>query len=193
MGQFLDYIGSLLVAGIVTIIVFSLNASMTRTAFTRTSEQISQDAATNMMQILQYDFYKAGYRVTTGQKIMAAESLRVSFAADLSNSGTPATVTYAVGNPSELTTTSNTKDRPLFRTVNSNPSLNIIQGLTNCIFAYYDTGGHKMSYSSMDSVKRTVIRGIAITLTVEPSNPIDTTYVPVKISKDIWPKNLGVW
>jgi hypothetical protein len=146
-----------------------------------------------MMEIVENDFYKIGYRVTTGQKIMAAESLMVSFAADLNNSGTPATVTYAVGDTSQLTVTSNINDRPLYRTVDSNPSVNTIQGLTKCSFAYYDTGGHKMSYSSLDSAKRAVIRGIAVTLTVEPSNPIDTTYIPVKMSKTIWPKNLGVW
>jgi hypothetical protein len=193
MGTFLDYIGSLLVAGIITIIVFSLNANMTRTAYTRTNEQISQDAATNMLRILQTDFYKAGYRVTTGEKITVAEALRVSFVADLDNVGTPATITYAVGDSTQLTVTSNIHDRPLFRTVNSNPSVNIIQGMTNCSFAYYDTGGSKMSYSPMDAAKRALIRGIAVTVTVEPGNPSDTMYVPVKMSKTIWPKNLGVW
>lgn len=193
MGTFLDYIGSLLIAGVITIIVFSLNSRMTHTAYTRTNEQISQDAATNMMQILQSDLYKAGYRILTGQQITVAESLRVSFAADLGNVGGSTTITYAVGTTSQLTYTSNSKDRPLFRTLNSNPPVNIIQGMTNCYFAYYDTGGYKMNYASLDSTRRKVIRGIAVTVTVEPSNPNDTLYVPVRMSKTIWPKNLGAW
>jgi hypothetical protein len=193
MGTFIDYIGSLLIAGVITIIVFSLNASMTQTAYTRTNEQISQDAATNMMQILQSDFYKAGYRILSGQQITVAESLRFSFLADLNNVGTSTTIAYAVGTPSQLTVTSNINDRPLFRTLNSNPSVNIIQGMRNCYFAYYDTGGYKMNYSSLDSAHRAMIRGIAVTVTVEPSNPNDTTYIPVKMSKTIWPKNLGAW
>lgn len=193
MGTFIDYIGSLVIAGVITIIVFSLNARMTQTAYTRTNEQISQDAATNMLQILQSDFYKAGYRILKGQQITVAESLMFSFVADLNNVGGSTTITYAVGTPSQLTYTSNIKDRPLFRTLNSNPSVNIIQGMTNCVFAYYDTGGYKMNYSSLDSIHRAVIRGIAVTVTVEPSNPNDTMYVPVKMSKTIWPKNLGAW
>jgi Tfp pilus assembly protein PilW len=200
MGQSLDFIGSFIVAGIVTVIVFSLNASMNQTAYMRTSEQISQDAATNAMNILQYDLYKAGYRVTTGEKIFAAESLKVSFAADLNNNGTPLTVIYTVGATAQLTATKNITDRPLFRTVGTNASVNIVQGMTDCSFAYYDTGGYAMSYSSLNAAKRALIRGIAIRLTVEPANPVDTAYlkspepvVPVKISKTIWPKNLGVW
>lgn len=193
MGQILDYIGSIVLAGIVTLIVFTLNTTMTQTAFTRTSEQMSQDAATNMIEILQYDLYKAGYRVSTGQKITVAESLRISFAADIGNTGTPKTITYAVGTTSQLTITPNANDRPLYRTVNSAASVNIVQGLRSCYFAYYDTGGYKMTYSPMDSAKRSLIRGITITATVEPGNPIDTTYIQAKISKAIWPKNLGVW
>ena len=193
MGDHIDYVGSTIIAGIVAIIVFSLNASMTETAYTRNTEQISQDAAINMMEILQYDFYKMGYRVT-GEKIMAAESLRISFAADLNNSGTPATVTYTVGDSTQLKVTSNIHDRPLFRTVNGDASANIVQGLTDFSFAYFDTGGHKMSYSLLaDSAKRAVIRGITVMVTVDLGNPLDTTGVPVKMSKQIWPKNLGSW
>jgi hypothetical protein len=194
MADQIDYVGSTIIAGIVAIIVFSLNASTTQTAYTRNAEQISQDAATNMMEILEYDFYKMGYRVTAGEKIMVAESLRISFAADLNNSGTPATVTYTVGDSTQLKVTSHIHDRPLFRTVNSGASANIVQGLTDFSFAYFDTGGHKMSYSSLNtSANRAVIRGITVTLTVELGNPLDTTYVPVKMSKQIWPKNLGIW
>ena len=193
MGTFIDYIGSLLIAGVITIIVFSLNASMTQTAYTRTNEQISQDAATNMMQILQYDFYKAGYRILQGEKISVAESLRFTFFADLNNVGVSTKIAYSVGDTSQLLVTSNINDRPLFRRLNNNPSVNIVQGMTNCYFAYYDTGGYKMRYSTLDSAHRAVIRGIATTVTVEPGNPNDTTYVPIRMTKTIWPKNLGAW
>ena len=194
MGSQFDYIGSLIIGGLITVIVFSLNATITRTAFQRNTEQISQDYATNMMEIIENDIYQIGYRISSTTHILVAESLKFSFLGDIDNSGTADSLTYTVGDSTELSRTSNVHDRPLYRKVNNNARQNIILGLTKFKFTYIDTGGYTKSYSSLTTqANRYLIRSIGISLTVEPSDPIDTLFVPVSTSRRIQPKNLGGW
>ncbi len=190
----LDYVGSLIIAGMISLFVYSLTSNFNEIEYQRNKDLISQEFATNMLDIIENDFYKAGYRVTAGDKILLADSARFSFRSDLGNVGYIDTVLYTLGETTELPATSNIHDRPLYRRINGGSPLNVVLGLTRFKFTYLDTAGHAMSYSSLTAVSaRAAIRAIVMDFTVEPSDPMDTTFIPVVMQRQIQPKNLGAW
>lgn len=183
----------MIIGGLVVLTVLTLNASITNSAFERGRDLISQQSAVNLTKLLEYDLYKAGYR-TSGSPLVKAESLAVMFAADLDDTGVPDSIRYTVGTAGDLSGTGNPRDIPLSRAVNANPALNVAPGLVRFFFSYIDTGGNQMRYDSLQfSHHRDVVRLIKVQFTMEPSEPIDTLFIPVSVTKVIRPKNLGGW
>lgn len=194
MGSAFDYIVSMIVAAGISLIVLTLNANMTQTAFQRNRDMVSQEVAVTLMQILEHDLFKAGYR-TSGSVITRAESLAITFNADLNDDGTPDSIRYDVGSPSSLANSSNPSDRPLYRKVNNESTVDVAFGLVSFYFSYVDTADNVIPYAQLTTQgKRDVVRMIRFYLRVEPADPIDTTnYVPVEVTKNIVPKNIGGW
>ncbi|MEX1276004.1 MAG: hypothetical protein WEB62_00160 [Bacteroidota bacterium] len=193
MNTSLDYIGSMIIGGLVVLTVLTLNASITNSAFERSRDLISQESAVNLTKLLEHDLYKAGYRAS-GSPLVKAESLAVMFAADLNDTGVPDSVRYTVGTSEDLPQSGNPRDLPLYRVVNANSALNVAPGLVKFFFSYIDTGGNEMRYDSLRfSRHRDVVRLIKVQFTMEPSEPIDTLFIPVTVTKMFRPKNLGGW
>lgn len=193
MGSQIDYIGSLIVNGLVILLVLTLNGNVATTSFQRTRDLTSQQSATTMMEILEYDLYKAGYR-TTGVPFLRAESTAIQFTADIDDNGVEDTISYQLGTPSENGLTPNLRDRPLRRRVNSTLAYDIAQGLVEFSFAYFDTGSYRMVYDSLKTeTHRALVRLLEVSFRVEPTDPIDTTYIPVQVRKIIRPRNVGGW
>ncbi len=193
MGSQIDYIGSLVVNGLVILLVLTLNNNVATTSFQRTRDLTSQQSATTMMEILESDLYLVGYRAE-GVPFLQAESTAIRFTADLDDNGVVDTVAYLLGTPSENGLTPNLRDRPLRRRVNSTLPYDIAQGLVEFSFAYFDTGGYRMVYDSLKTAsQRALIRLLEIRFRVEPSDPLDTTYIPVEVRRTIRPRNIGGW
>jgi hypothetical protein len=194
MGSMLDYIGSMIVAGGVSLLVLTLNANMTQTSFQRNLDMVSQQSAVKLTEILEHDLYKAGYRIS-GSVITRAESLALSFIADLNDDGRPDSIHYNVGSPSSLANSSNPNDRPFYRKVNGEQMVDVALGLVSFYFSYIDTANRVIPYTELTTqAKRDVIRMIRFSFRVEPADPIDTTnYVPVQVTKNILPKNIAGW
>lgn len=193
MGSQIDYIGSLVVNGLVILLVVTLNGNVATTSFQRTRDLTTQQSATTMMEILEYDLYKAGYRAG-GAPFLRAESTAIQFTADLDDNGIVDTISYRLGAPSENGLTPNLRDRPLRRRVNSTLPYDIAQGLVEFSFTYFDTGGHRMVYDSLKMPSyRALIRLLEVSFRVEPTDPMDTTYIPVQVRKLIRPRNIGGW
>jgi hypothetical protein len=193
MGSQIDYIGSLVVNGLVILLVLTLNSNVATTSFQRTRDLSSQQSATTMMEILESDLFLAGYR-SDDVPFLQADSTAIRFTADLDDNGVVDTVAYVLGTPSENGLTPNLRDRPLRRRVNSTLPYDIAQGLVEFTFAYFDTGGHRMVYDSLKAAShRALIRLLEIRFRVEPSDPLDTTYIPVEVRRTIRPRNVGGW
>jgi hypothetical protein len=193
MNTSLDNISSMIIGGLIVLTVLTLNANITTSAFERTRDLVSQEAAVNLTKLLEHDLYKLGYR-TSGVPLLRAESLAVKFAADLADDGTPDTILYRVGTADILAGTTNPRDIPLYRSINRGDSINVAPGLVRFFFSYIDTSGNVMRYDSLKSeAYRQVVRLITVRFTVEPSDPLDSLFIPVTVTKTVRPKNLGEW
>ncbi|GJQ21530.1 MAG: hypothetical protein HBSIN02_18850 [Bacteroidia bacterium] len=192
MNTTFDYIGSVVVGGMIVVIVLTLNSNIVTSSFQRNLDLLSQESAVNLTTILETDFKRIGYFANT-RPVMLAERKAVRFTGDVNDDGWPDIVTYRLGDPTELRQTKNPSDRPLYRRVDSD-SLNVASGLVSFALSYLDSAGRVLPYDSLRyPVFLDRIKMIQIELRIEPTDPVDTTFIPVEIRRVITPKNIGGW
>ena len=193
MSVLIDYIGSFLMSGVLFFIVLTLNENVRTTTIARNLDLISQEAASNSLQILEDDLYKLGYRAS-GNPLVKADSLAIIFKADLNDDGLPDSVQYSVGDTLQLKRTTNPKDRPLYRQVNKGLKNNVVSGIVQFKISYLDSAGGSIPYNLLlQQSYRSMVRTIGLNYRVEPSDPITSTETPVFVRKIIRPKNINGW
>jgi len=138
MSILLDIFGSVVIAGMLFMLIVKLNLFSSQTSYTSDSElKLIQNTKT-LAEIIDYDFRKVGYRVTTGNAIITATEKNFVFNADIDRDGSIDEIEYSVSDPDDVTGTENSNDIILYRRVNSNtiggPSL----GLVDIKFTYFD-------------------------------------------------------
>jgi hypothetical protein len=146
-------------------------------------ELTAQGNMSEWTQIIQYDFRKIGYRVPNpAGAIQTCDSVSISFLADIDNNGILDSVSYVLTNPDHMPGTQNPRDRALYRTVSGQASGGSL-GLTDFRLRYFDAAGNPTFTPS-------AIKAIEVSLQVESSFPLDTTYVQTNWRRLIYPLNL---
>ncbi len=114
MGYLLDIIGSTIIAGMVVMVLLTVNINTTTSSSALLFTTIEQRKITAATELIQYDFYKIGYLVP-GEKIAIADSNEIKFYADIDNDTEIDSVHYYVGYTTDLSYTTNPDDKPLYR------------------------------------------------------------------------------
>jgi hypothetical protein len=109
------------------------------------SMMIVQQDLTVMVQMLEGEFRNAGCGVaTTSPTVLRGETSYISFAGDQDGNGSPPdTMTYYLGNTSEMSGTPNENDRPLYRRMNGGAPM-LVGALTILQFRYFNMNGEEM-------------------------------------------------
>ena len=189
MAYLLDIIGAAILGGIVILMVIGINLQFTTTSSETFNSTLTQRDAVVSSQILEYDFYKVGYRIS-GEKIAIADSNEIKYYTDLNNDGTADTVHYYLGTTTGMSSTMNPIDKPLYRVLNSNPPY-ISSVVTEFKLAYLDAAGNQLNYGSLSSaIQRGNIRSIQTSLEFQSGYPIDGDYQAVMMERSVRPKNL---
>ena len=182
MSVLLDIMGSTIIGGIIILMLMNFNTFQTNTAITSNSELQMQQNAKTLAEILDHDFRKIGFNCDN-TAFAQADSERISFYSDIDRNGSVDSVTYFVGNPSEVTSTTNPRDRVLHRIVNndtiSGPSL----GLIKAKFSYFDGMGAQTSILAD-------IAYVKAELWIESVEPTDGEYLFTYWEMTINPRNL---
>lgn len=146
----LDLIGSTMVFGSLLLIALRLNAGTMENLQSYREDLIVQENLVEITKLLEYDFRKIGYcqnfTVITNpsQAIRIADSNRIRFWTDFPTSGSPTgdgvldSLTYYVGNVSELSVTPNPNDKLLYRVENNSTPVGVNVGVTTFSLQYYD-------------------------------------------------------
>lgn len=188
MTEIIDYIGSIIVVGIVILIVANINFSLNAAAADNLSSTNLEYNIVGVAERFEFDLYKAGYRVK-GEKILVADSSKIEFLTDINNDGKIDSILYIMGDLTELDSTENPNDRILYRTLNS--STNQIDNITNLHLSYYDSSFKKINYANLaDPFWRAAIRGIQVQLIKETAAKINNRYKKTEWNKVIKPINL---
>jgi hypothetical protein len=190
MGYLLDIIGSTIIAGMVVMVLLTVNINTTTSSSALLFTTIEQRKITAATELIQYDFYKIGYLVP-GEKIAIADSNEIKFYADIDNDTKIDSVHYYVGYTTDLSYTSNPNDKPLYRQRNYQDNLLAEIPVVDFNLSYYDSIGNSLDYSSLtNSAGRDRIKSIKIKITVESDELYADEYRTSEWKKKISPKNL---
>jgi hypothetical protein len=197
MAYLLDIMGSTIIAGMVISILLAVNISNTSSSSVIMFSTIEQQKITDVAELVQYDFFKIGYRVS-GEKISIADSNEIKFYSDIADSSTIDSVHYYIGNTSDLYYTTNPNDKPLYRQRDgvlhtTGTPIHLLNEIPVVDFhlSYYDSIGNMLDYSALtNSVTRELIKSIKVEIKVESDEMYAEEYRASEWKKKISPKNL---
>jgi hypothetical protein len=190
MASLIDIITAAVIGAAIILMIIGLNFYIESSSRDIINSSIAQSNVTNVGSILQFDFYKIGYRVSSN-KIGLADSTRILYYSDFDDNSVVDSIYYYLGPTSELTSTPNPNDRLLYRVQNNETPRSSNAGVVDFKLTYYDSTGTKLAYSSLTSQAiRNSIRSIEVYLKIEASSSVEGTYAGIEWKKNIRPKNL---
>jgi hypothetical protein len=189
MSDWIDVVGSIVIGGIVILIFANLNLSISTGASENLFSGTVQRGLTSAADLIEYDFYKIGYRCS-GNTIEIADSNEIKFYSDIDNDGVSDEINYFLGDAESFTETSNPNDFLLTREKNEEiPAASI--PVVDFKLTYYDSLGQKIDYTLLSSQsERDKIRTLRIRMKCESADMIDDHYEAVEWEKIIKPKNI---
>jgi len=190
MSYLLDIVGSFIIAGMVAMILLTVNINNTASSSAILFTTIEQRKVTDVSELIEYDFYKLGYRISD-EKISVADSNEIKFYTDINDNDLADTIHYYLGETTDLSSTTNPKDKPLHRNRNNQDSLSTAIPIVDFHLSYFDSIGNALNYSSLtNSAGRELIKSIKVKITVESDEMYDDKYRTSEWKKKISPKNL---
>lgn len=180
----LDILGSVIIGGVMMTIAYRLSDTITEKTYNHSGELTIQQNLATSAQIIEYDFRKIGYCANWNlipdptKALLYADTSEIKFYTDIDNNGTVDSIHYYLGPTSELTASSNPRDRLLYRVLNGETPKSSNLGITQFDLVYFDALG--------DTLTPPIglnggITSIEINLTVESTDAYDQ-----KISKAFW-------
>lgn len=182
-----DVIGSIIIAGMVALIGIRANASIAKMTYTYGNEMTVQKNMTTIVRLVENDLRKIAYCAEPDSFLMQPWTIRsagqnnITFLADIDFDTKMDTIKYYVGSNSDLSYTSNPRDFPLFRRINSQTPVPLNIGLTQFQFLFYDWLGNEKSFpiltdSTSMAGSATGIGAIRLTIMLESQYAWDSLY-----------------
>ncbi len=175
----LDILGAIVVGTLLLLIVLRMSDSATQNTYTYAGELIVQENIVSVVTLLEHDFRKIGYCKDylkipdPSASIIAAAQDSISFLTDLDYNGQLDTITYFLGDTTELSMTPNPRDRMLYRVQNSEQPKSANLGITEFFILYFDALGDQISFPISSPGE---INTMQINIKVENTAAYDTLY-----------------
>jgi len=150
MNIVLDIMGASVIGAMVILVMLNLNIYSSNIKFNSDSELQLQQNAKTLADILSYDLRKIGYG-KKGTAVITAQPKKISFYSDINLSGSIDIVTYQLSDSLAVMSTSNPKDKILYRIINNDTSKGPSLGLVDMNFKYLNDKG--ITTSNLDSIK----------------------------------------
>jgi len=190
MSSLIDIIIATFIGATVILMILGIIFYIQNSANEVNNANLAQINVKEIAELLDYDLYKIGFRVT-GNKIILADSTRLTFLSDIDNNGKVDTIRYFLGDPADLTSTPNPNDKILYRLMNNEPQRGSNLGVVDFKLTYYDSTNSKINYALLVNQNgRDKIKAIEYYVRVESFYPIEGYYPGAEIKKVIYPKNL---
>jgi len=188
MTTLIDVFGAFVLGGIFLASLFNLNMTISNSNWETTLDLTTQQNCVTTSQIVENDFYKIGWGDTsltnsTVSPITYADTSKITFRCDIDNDGKIDSITYYAGSTAALSSTTNPRDRLLYRIVNNKVTpMNV--GCTNFKLTYYDSAG-----ATTNILKK--IKALRVVLDFESKDPNqDRVYAGLHWEQYIVPKTL---
>jgi hypothetical protein len=191
MSYLLDVIGSFAIGAVVMLLIIRFNETMLNASNESLIYNLAQFNTTELSQIIEYDFYKIGFRVDSEEKFAETKESDITYYSDYGNNGSVDTIRYYLSDTSALSNTTNPKDKILYRTMNGGDQLSI-GSVVVFELAYLDSAGTEITPISKltDPDERKKIRGIDVHIYIESEFPIANEYQGAEWRKKLILKNI---
>ena len=195
MTVMMDVVLASVILGMIILTIMNVNINMTQENWKGMVELNTQTEAIQLARIIEFDFYKIGFRVPPAARpsFMVADSEHVKFKTNLGDqNGVIDIVEYGLGGP--VLNSKNPRDRMLFRVENVT-KVYINYSVIGFHISYYDSNDVKMN-TPVSGASLNLIRSLKVNLKLESPEPFDTTYgggyhyASALYSKLIYPRNL---
>ena len=188
MNAMYDVVCSVVIGGVVLVMLVGFNGNIAESAGSQTIKVLAQTILTAAVSVLNFDFDKLGYRISTGDcPFIQADSIRVTFLGDFRNLAKTDTLTYYF-DPATRSGHENTKTRILYRTTipQSKSASKIMSnlGITKLRFSYYDASGQPMAFPISNM---RLIKSLKVVLNQESTVPYkETTMQYLKFNPGVY-------
>lgn len=178
----LDIVGSIIIGGVLMVTLLSTNSNAVQNTYNYGGDVSIQIGLTGLTQAIDSDFRKIGYSsiqtivLDPTKVIILADTSSIKFLSDVNNNGSIDTVYYYLGPTSELSYTTNPRDRILYRITHDTSAAVTMKnpGVTIFRFTYSDSSGNILSCPVSSPGK---IAKIQIALKMESAIPYNGVYV----------------
>ncbi len=169
MAAILDVIGSTILGGMLLLIVLNANDMAMESQSIQNGDVLVQEILVSTVRLIEGEFRNMGFGVPEGTTVvLQADSSSVSFLCDLGrDGGLIDTVSYFVGDTTELLRTQNELDRYLYRKVNGQTPSKV--GVVTRFKLQYETRSMEILPIPVPADRRSEIHLIEVT--VEVQNP----------------------
>ena len=146
MAYLLDIMGSFAIGALVLLMLFRFNQTMLSASNEKLLYNISQLNTVVATEVIEYDFYKIGYRVNSDSLDVfeKCELSGIEYLTDIDNNGVVDTIEYSLSGTDALEATVNPNDKLLYRykagTVKNASNL----GVTDFTINYYDNTNNEI-------------------------------------------------
>ena len=193
MTVMLDMVLASVLVGIIILTVMNVNINLSDENYRGMVEYHTQSETIQLARIIEFDFFKMGYRQTARPFISIAESSHIKFTSNLKDAaGTTDVIEYGLG--ALVLNSKNPRDKMLYR----------IENISKVYINYSVILFKLIYYNSRDSILnapitgalRDSIKSIKVQLMLESPEPFDTArvggrqYAHAMYSKLIFPRNL---
>jgi hypothetical protein len=191
MNHLLDALMSTIIGGFLLFLLIRFNGDMATNSYEMVSGQQSHQNAIATIRILDSDLYRIGHKVS-GEKIKTADSTTLKYYSDLDNNGVVDSLLYYTGQVTALNSTTNPKDKPIYRKLNTNQP-ELIGAVIRFRLTYFDSTGTQLTYTNLtNATEREKIKTIRMQIGFESDTPQDSVYQGVDLIRTIRPKNLNL-
>jgi len=149
----LDIIGAMVIGGILLLTLFRINDNTVQNFFYYNADFILQRDLVDIIMIVEGDLRRIGYcadpdnLIPPNRTILRADSNAIAFVTDLHKTGIFDTVEYRTGTPSDLTSTPNPRDIPLYRIINNATQSRSVTGVvTEFNLVYFSALGDTLPF-----------------------------------------------
>ncbi|MBI4536293.1 MAG: hypothetical protein HY708_08440 [Ignavibacteriae bacterium] len=181
MHGMIDYLGSLIISGMVFLVLMGFYLTMGETAATQTFNSGIQEDLTSTTEILEYDLRKIGYRVSDSVKVTFAGPDKIVFRTDIDNNGSVDSIQFSM--VTAMGPSGGSNPYVVNRTVNGVTAKLTRMRVTNLNFTYYNAQG------AVTSVLKDII-SVKVSLAMENTVAYDGNFPKAYWERVIKPQNL---
>lgn len=167
MGVVLDMIASSMFGSILLMIILNANDIASETQSVYNGDVLVQEMLVSSARLIEGEFRNMGFGVPDGDAtVLHADTTRISFLCDLGrDGGVIDTITYSVGDTTEMYRTQNELDRYLYRTVNGGTPMKV--GAVTEFLLRYSARSSEQLPTPVPSDRRSEIYVVEVTMEVQ--------------------------